>query len=203
MNALIMPKAIAVWLIDNTALTFKQIADFTDLHHLEVQAIADGDVAGNIVGTNPVLKGVLQQEELDKAEKDSDYLMKKSNSDVPQPKRRGAGPKYTPVTKRADKPDGIAYLIKNYPDFTDAMIIKLIGTTRNTIGKIRDRSHPRMSSIKPRDPVALGLCKRSEMDKMIEKAKAKAARAAKKASKAGAKAEEPEISEEEKKTVEA
>ena len=174
MTQMIMPKATAVWLIDNTTLTFNQIADFTGLHHLEIQAIADGEIANNIIGKSPVLKGLVTEDEIKKAEADETYSLTQTEADVPQPKRRGKGPKYTSVTKRADKPDGIAYLIKQYPELTDADIIRLIGTTRKTIGKIRDRSHYKISSIKPRDPVILGLCKRTEMDAALEKARKRA-----------------------------
>lgn len=177
----LMPKATAVWLVDNTLVTFKQVADFTGLHPLEVQAIADGDVAANILGKNPILRGLLSQKNVDAAAKDPDVPLVLLVSDMPQAQRRSKGPKYTAVTKRADKPNGIAYLVKNYPDITDAQIGRLIGTTKNTIQKIRDRTHASMSTISPQDPVQLGLCKRAEFEELLEKNRQAAERKAKKA----------------------
>ena len=165
----LMPKATAVWLVDNTLLTFDQIAAFTGLHALEVQAIADGDVAANIIGKNPVMRGLISQENLDKAQKDGKTELVLLVSDMPQVQRRAKGPKYTAVAKRADKPNGIAYLLKTYPDMTDGQIIRLIGTTKNTIEKIRNRTHANSSTIAPQDPIQLGLCKREELQAVVEK----------------------------------
>ena len=171
MADILMPKATAVWLIDNTALTFDQIADFCGLHHLEVKGIADGDVAENMRGVDPIAGGELEREEIKKAEADEGYRMRVAPSKIahiPQPKRKGA--RYTPVTRRADKPDAIAWLIRNHPEVTDAQIGKLIGTTKNTITNVRERTHWNAANIKPVDPVTLGLCSQIELDEVISKA---------------------------------
>ncbi|HTK85915.1 MAG TPA: DUF1013 domain-containing protein [Patescibacteria group bacterium] len=163
-NGLLMPKATAVWLVENTALSFEQIGDFTGLHAIEVQALADEEVGRGIVGRNPVEHGEVTQEELDKAGADTKYRMKMSRSDLPSVKLRAKGPKYTPVSKRGDKPDAIAYLLKHHPEITDAQICRLIGTTKPTIASVRDRSHPGAQSIKPKHPVDLGLCTYGELE---------------------------------------
>ncbi len=168
MADILMPKATAVWLIDNTTLTFDQIADFCGLHHLEVKGIADGDVAENMRGVDPIAGGELSREEIKQGEADSDYRMKVAPSKIahiPQPKRKGA--RYTPVARRADKPDAIAWFIRNHPEVTDAQIGKLIGTTKSTITNVRDRSHWNAQNIKPVDPVTLGLCTQIELDAII------------------------------------
>ncbi|MEO1285709.1 MAG: cell cycle transcriptional regulator TrcR, partial [Pseudomonadota bacterium] len=142
MADILMPKATAVWLIDNTALTFDQIAEFCGLHHLEVKGIADGDVAENMRGVDPIAGGELMREEITKAEADSNYRMEVAPSKIahiPQPKRKGA--RYTPVARRQDKPDAIAWFIRNHPEVTDAQIGKLIGTTKSTITNVRERTH--------------------------------------------------------------
>lgn len=170
MANILMPKATAVWLIDNTTLTFDQIADFCGLHHLEVKGIADGDVAENMRGVDPIAGGELSREEIKSGEADSDYRMKVAPSKIahiPQPKRKGA--RYTPVARRADKPDAIAWFIRNHPEVTDAQIGKLIGTTKSTITNVRDRSHWNAQNIKPVDPVTLGLCTQIELDAIIAK----------------------------------
>lgn len=170
MADILMPKATAVWLIDNTTLTFDQIADFCGLHHLEVKGIADGDVAENMRGVDPIAGGELSREEIKSGEADGDYRMKVAPSKIahiPQPKRKGA--RYTPVARRADKPDAIAWFIRNHPEVTDAQIGKLIGTTKSTITNVRDRSHWNAQNIKPVDPVTLGLCSQIELDAIIAK----------------------------------
>ena len=170
MADILMPKATAVWLIDNTALTFDQIAEFCGLHHLEVKGIADGDVAENMRGVDPIAGGELLREEISKGEADADYRMKVAPSKIahiPQPKRKGA--RYTPVARRADKPDAIAWFIRNHPEVTDAQIGKLIGTTKSTINNVRDRTHWNSQNIKPVDPVTLGLCSQIELDEVIAK----------------------------------
>lgn len=169
-QGLLMPKATAVWLVENTALTFEQIAGFTGLHYIEVQALADEDVGRGIVGRNPLDHGELVQEELDKAAKDQNYIMKVSKSDLPKVKIRAKGPKYTPVSKRGDKPDAIAYLLKHSPELTDSQIARLIGTTKPTINAVRDRTHPNSPNLRPRSPVDLGLCSYTELDNAINKA---------------------------------
>lgn len=165
----LMPKATAVWLIEKTALTFEQIADFCGMHPLEVQAIADGEVAQGIVGYNPVAHGQLSLEEIHRCEGDKERRLKLAPSSIPMPKKvRGA--RYTPVAKRNDRPDGIAFLLKNYPQLTDAQIAKLMGSTKDTIQKVRDRTHWNSPNIKPRDPVTIGLCSQTDLHLMVEAA---------------------------------
>lgn len=170
MADILMPKATAVWLIDNTTLTFDQIADFCGLHHLEVKGIADGDVAENMRGVDPIAGGELVRDEIKAGEANPDYRMEIAPSKIahiPQPKRKGA--RYTPVARRQDKPDAIAWFIRNHPEVTDAQIGKLIGTTKSTINNVRDRSHWNSQNIKPVDPVSLGLCSQIELDEIIAK----------------------------------
>jgi hypothetical protein len=166
----LMPKATAVWLVDKTTLSFDQIAEFCGLHKLEVQGIADGEVAQGINGLDPTLNGQLSAEEIARCEKDPRGRLKMIKSDLPQPVTRAKGPRYTPVSKRADKPDAIAYLIKNFPDLLDAQIARLLGTTKETIEKVRDRSHWNASNIKPNNPVLLGLCKQADLDAALKRA---------------------------------
>lgn len=166
---LLMPKASAVWLVENTPLTFEQIAEFTGLHPIEVQALADEEVGRGIVGRNPIEHNEVSKEELDKAidsslNGDASYRMKLAKSDLPSVKMRAKGPRYTPVTKRQDKPDAIAYILKHHPEVSDAQICKLVGTTKPTIQSIRDRTHPNSQNIKARHPVDCGLCTYAELD---------------------------------------
>ena len=171
MADILMPKATAVWLIDNTTLSFDQIADLCGLHHLEVKGIADGDVAENMRGVDPISGGELTREEIQKGEEDPDYRLKTAPSKIahiPQPKRKGA--RYTPVARRGDKPDAIAWFIRNHPEVTDPQISKLIGTTKATITNVRDKTHWNSQNIKPVDPVTLGLCSQIELDEVISKA---------------------------------
>lgn len=172
----LMPKATAVWLIDKTNLTFEQIADFCGLHKLEVQAIADGEVAAGIVGLDPILNRQLTSAEIKRCEDDPRARLKMQKSDLPQPVSRTKGPRYTPVSKRADKPDAIAFLVKNYPELLDAQIARLLGTTKDTIAKVRDRSHWNAANIKPHDPIVLGLCKKADLDAAVAKAQRRVAR---------------------------
>ena len=167
MTSLLMPKATAVWLIDNTTLTFEQIAEFCSLHVLEVQAIADGDVGHGILGFDPILNGQLTQEEIDKCCKDNSLFLKKSNSSLPEPKNKG--PKYIPLARRGDKPDAIAWIVKNHPEVKNNQISKLIGTTKDTIEKIRTRSHWNISNISAKHPVLLNLCTNEDLEKEIIK----------------------------------
>jgi len=165
-----MPKATAVWLVENTTLTFEQIAEYCGLHPLEIQGIADGDVATGIMGVDPVAGGQLTRENLDAAIKDASVLLVVRNSAAKYtqaPKTKG---RYTPVAHRQDKPDAIAWLVKNHPELTDSQIVKLIGTTKKTIGNIRDKSHWNNSNIRPRDPVLLGLCTQTDLHTMIARA---------------------------------
>ena len=168
----LMPHATATWLVDNTALSFEQIAQFCGLHILEVQAMAD-DLAGTkYTGRDPVHAGELTNEEIEKGQTDSSYRLKMHKAPVEV--SRTKGPRYTPVSKRQDKPDGIQWIIKNHPEVSDAQISKLIGTTRNTITAIRERSHWNISNIQAKDPVTLGLCSQRELDAMVAKAAKKA-----------------------------
>ena len=169
----LMPKATAVWLIENTKLTFEQIGAFTELHPLEVQAVADGEVAIGIVGRNPLLHGELTQAEIERCEADPAARLRMAPSAVPKTQIRTKGPRYTPLTKRQDKPDGISWLVRNHPELSDAQIGKLLGTTKNTIAAVRDRTHWNTSNIKPRHPVDLGLCTYTELNAALDKARAK------------------------------
>ncbi len=172
----LMAKATAVWLVDNTTITFKQIADFCGLHELEVQGIADGDVAAGVRGFDPIANNQLTQEEIEKAEKDPLHKLKlKFNAAaVGEEKRRG--PRYTPLSKRQDRPAAILWLVKFHPELTDGQISRLVGTTKPTIQAIRERTHWNINNIEPIDPVALGLCKQSELDAAVQKANAKKAK---------------------------
>jgi hypothetical protein len=172
----IMAKATAVWLVDNTTLTFKQIADFCGLHDLEVQGIADGEVAVGIKGFDPISNNQLDQDEIDRGlEKPSYKLQLKYNPSAEgETKRRG--PRYTPLSKRQDRPAAIAWLVKFHPELADAQISKLVGTTKPTIQAIRDRTHWNIGTIQPIDPVALGLCKQLELDMAVQKASDKKAK---------------------------
>lgn len=167
---LLMPKATAVWLIDNTILTFSQIATFTGLTEIEIEALANEDIGKGLVGRNPVEHKEITQGELDRCIQDPSAQLQRSKSNLPAVKIRSKGPKYTPVSKRADKPNAVAYILKHFPDITDAQIVKLIGTTKTTITAIRERTHADMSNITPRHPVDLGLCSYKEFDVVYEKA---------------------------------
>ena len=168
----LMPHATASWLVDNTALSFEQIAEFCVLHILEVQAIADDTAATKLTGRDPVRAHELAMEEIERGQADPEYRLVMSEG--PEQIRRTKGPRYTPVSKRQDKPDGIAWLLKNHPEISDAQIGKLIGTTRNTINAIRDRTHWNISEITPKDPVTVGLCSQRELDAIVAKAAKKA-----------------------------
>ncbi len=176
MNKPIMAKATAVWLVDNTTITFKQVADFCGLHELEVQGIADGDVATGVKGFDPIANNQLTQDEIDAAEKDPLHKLKlKFNAAaVGEEKRRG--PRYTPLSKRQDRPAAILWLVKFHPELSDGQISKLVGTTKPTIQSIRERTHWNISNIQPVDPVALGLTKQSELDAAVQKANEKKAK---------------------------
>jgi len=164
----LMPHATATWLVDNTALSFEQIAEFCGLHILEVQAMADDLAGSKYTGRDPVHAGELTQAEIEKGQADTAYSLKMHKAPVEV--TRTKGPRYTPVSKRQDKPDGIAWILRNHPEVSDAQIGKLIGTTRNTIGAIRDRSHWNIQNIQAKDPVTLGLCSQRELDAMVAKA---------------------------------
>ena len=169
MNLPLMPKATAVWLIEKTALTFTQIADFCGMHPLEVQAIADGEVAQGINGYDPVANGQVTADNIRRCEADPDSRLKLAANALPVPKR-GRGSRYTPVAKRNDRPDGIAYLLRNFAQLTEAQVGKLLGTTKETIQKVRDKTHWNSSNIKPRDPVILGLCSQTDLNAAVSAA---------------------------------
>lgn len=170
-RAPLMPKATAVWLVENTALTFRQIADFAGLHELEVKGIADGDVAQGIKGLDPVTGGQLTREEIEKGEKDAEYRLRLLEPKVNIAIQKSTkGPRYTPVSKRGDRPDAIAWLLRYHPELPDSQIMKLVGTTKTTIAAIRDRTHWNAPNIKPVDPVSLGLCSQIDLDFAVQKA---------------------------------
>jgi hypothetical protein len=169
----LMPKATAVWLVENTALTFQQIAEFCGLHELEVQAIADEEIVSGMSGLDPILNGQLTKEEIDRCQQDPQARLELKVADIPLPVQRAKGARYTPIAKRQDKPDGIAWLLKFHPELTDAQISKLLGTTKSTIGAVRDRTHWNTSNIRARDPVDLGLCSYTDLHAAVEKARAR------------------------------
>jgi hypothetical protein len=178
MAKILMPKATAVWLIDNTTLTFEQIADFCELHPLEVKGIADGEVAENMRGADPVASGELTREEIAKGEADKTYRLRQpapKHAEIPQAKKKGA--RFTPVSRRKDRPDAIAWFLRHHPEVTDAQISRLIGTTKSTIESVRSRQHWNAQNLKPVDPVTLGLCSQIELDAIVSKAAAKRAQA--------------------------
>ncbi len=172
----LMPIATAVWLIDNTSLTFDQVADFCGLHPLQVKGIADGDVGSGVRGIDPVSTHQLAREEIEKAEKDPAYHLKISRPKTMVAERARKSPRYTPVSKRQNRPDAIAWLVRNHPEVSDAQISKLLGTTKSTITSVRDRSHWNTANLQPRDPVGLGLCSQIDLDAVVRKAAAKRAK---------------------------
>jgi hypothetical protein len=173
MAAPLMPKATAVWLVENTSLTFEQIADFCELHPLEIQAIADGEVANQMQGLDPVANGQTTADEIDRCQADPEARLKLSPQALPPQLVKHKGPRYTPVAKRQDKPDAIAFLLKSHPELSDGQISKLIGTTKPTIAAVRDRTHWNSPNIKPRHPVELGLCTFAELERALNQARAR------------------------------
>ena len=176
----LMPKATAVWMVEHTTLSFDQIAEFCGLHKLEIQAIADGEVAVSIVGLDPVFNQQLTQDEIKRCEADPSARLRMTKSDLPRPITRTKGARYTPVSKRGEKPDAILYLTKNYPDLLDAQIARLLGTTKETISKVRERTHWNTTNIKPQNPVLLGLTKQADLDAAIKRAERRVIRENKK-----------------------
>jgi hypothetical protein len=172
----IMAKATAVWLVDNTTLTFKQIADFCGLHDLEVQGIADGEVAVGIKGFDPISNNQLDQDEINRGLEKPSYKVQLKYNPSAEGETKRRGPRYTPLSKRQDRPAAIAWLVKFHPELADAQISKLVGTTKPTIQAIRDRTHWNIGTIQPIDPVALGLCKQLELDMAVQKASDKKAK---------------------------
>ena len=169
-NTLLMPKATAVWLVDNTALTFEQIAQFCTLHPLEVKAIADGELAQGIKGMDPVITGQLGRDEIAKGEADPRYRLKLSEPKVRVPESKRKGPRYTPLSKRQDRPNAILWLVRNHPELKDAQISRLVGTTKSTIEQIRERKHWNSANLVPMDPVTLGLCSQIDLDMEVQRA---------------------------------
>ena len=167
---LLMPKATAVWLVDNTALSFDQIAAFCGLHPLEVQGVADGDVASGIMGVNPIQNGQLTRDEIEKAEADPNYRMKMSDPKVRVPTAKRKGPRYTPISRRNERPGAIKWLIRNHPELKDAQIMRLVGTTKSTIDSVREGSHWNTANITAMDPVTLGLCSQIDPDLEVKRA---------------------------------
>ena len=174
MSLPLMPKATAVWLIEKTALTFTQIADFCGMHPLEVQAIADGEVAQGIVGYDPVSNQQVTDEDIKRCEKSPDARLKLMAPANPSKIKRGA--RYTPVAKRNDRPDAIAFVLRNFPQLSEAQVIKLLGTTKDTIQKVRERTHWNSTNITPRDPVILGLCSQTDLNASVAVANERLAR---------------------------
>lgn len=168
-STLLMPKASAVWLIEKTTLTFRQIADFVGLTEIEIEALANEDIGRGLVGRNPIENNELTKEELERCEKDPSASLKQSRHTLPTVKQRAKGPRYTPVSKRGDKPDAIAYILKQNPEISEAQICKLVGTTKPTIASVRDRTHPNAPNLRPRHPAELGLCTYTEYEKASDK----------------------------------
>jgi hypothetical protein len=166
----LMPKATAVWLVENTSLSFEQIADFCKLHPLEVKAIADGEAAQTIKGLDPVLTGQLTREDLDRAEANPKYRLHMADPKVRVPMAKRKGPRYTPVSRRQDRPNAILWLLRNHPELKDAQIMRLVGTTKPTIEAIKNRTHWNANNLQPMDPVSLGLCSQIDLDFEVERA---------------------------------
>ena len=173
MTDVLMPKATAVWLVDNTTLTFDQIASFCNLHALEVQGIADGEVAAGIKGLDPIATGQLTQDEIDRCTRDAMQRLRRSDARLRETQRRSKGPRYTPLSRRQDRPNAIAWLVRYHPELTDAQVSKLVGTTKQTISAVRDRTHWNISNITPQDPVTLGLSSQTDLDSAVQKAQDK------------------------------
>lgn len=171
MSKPLMPKATAIWLIENTTLTFNQIANFVGFHELEIQAIADGEVSVGVLSRNPIENGELSAEEIKRCENNKDKELKLLKTDIPQPNTKTKGAKYTPLSKRADKPNGISWILKNLPNLPDSKTCRLIGTTKNTIKSIRERSHWNSQNIRAQNPFELGFCSKEELEKLFEKYK--------------------------------
>ncbi len=172
----LMPIATAVWLIDNTSMTFDQIADFCGLHPLQVKGIADGDVGAGVRGIDPIATHQLTRDEIEKAQEDENYRLRLSRPKTAVPDRPKKGPRYTPISKRQNRPDAILWMVRNHPEISDAQIGKLLGTTKTTIQSVRDRSHWNSQNLEPKDPVGLGLCTQIDLDAVVRKAAAKRAK---------------------------
>ena len=171
-QAPLMPKATAVWLVENTSLSFEQIADFCKLHPLEVKGIADGEVAAGIKGLDPIGTSQLTREEIEAGEADPNHRLKMAEAKVklPEVKRTTKGPRYTPLSRRQDRPNAILWLLRNHPELKDSQVIRLVGTTKSTIQQIRERTHWNSASLQPMDPVTLGLCSQIDLDFEVQRA---------------------------------
>ena len=176
----LMPKATAVWLVENTSLSFKQIADFCNLHEIEIQGIADGEVAKGIKAYNPIISGQLTREEIELSSKDEDRPLKLLIKEIEISKKERKKPKYTPLSKRQDRPDAILWLVKNYSELLDTQIAKLIGTTKNTVISIKKRTYWNFNNLSPKDPIAINLCSQLDLENALEKAKRRIVREEKK-----------------------
>ena len=177
----LMPKATAIWLVENTALTFKQIADFCGMHELEIKGIADGEVGIGIKGLNPISTNQLTKEEIDKAANDPEHSLELIQNEITiQTERDPKQKKYTPLSKRQERPDAISWLLRNHPELKDSQVAKLVGSTKNMVVSIKNKTNWNMSNIRPQDPVGLGLCKQVDLDDALEKAERSQKRAAKK-----------------------
>ena len=181
MNLPLMPKATAIWLVENTSLTFKQIANFCGMHELEIKGIADGEVGAGIKGLNPITNNQLTKEEIERCSDDSDsdlqIIENEISAKTEQSKKKK---KYTPLSKRQDRPDAVYWLIRNHPELKDSQVARLVGSTKSTIDAIRNRTHWNMANIRPQDPIGLGLCRQIELDEAIAKAERSIQRAQKK-----------------------
>ena len=174
-NAPLMPKATAVWLVENTSLTFDQIADFCKLHPLEVKGIADGEVAAGIKGHDPITSNQLTRDEIARGEANAAYRLQLARSKVSLPEvKKPRGPRYTPLSRRQDRPNAILWLVRNHPELKDAQIMRLVGTTKATLQAVRERTHWNSASLAPMDPVTLGLCSQRELDAIVSRAAKKA-----------------------------
>ena len=177
----LMPKATAIWLVENTALTFKQIADFCGMHELEIKGIADGEVGMGIKGLNPISTNQLTKEEIEKAANDPEHSLELIQNEITiQTERDPKQKKYTPLSKRQERPDAISWLLRNHPELKDSQVAKLVGSTKNMVVSIKNKTNWNMSNIRPQDPVGLGLCKQIDLDEALEKAERSQKRAAKK-----------------------
>ena len=194
MSRPLMPKATAVWLVENTSLTFEQIAEFCGLHPLEVKAIADGDVAAGIRGLDPIGAGILTREEIERCQRDPEARLRMARTiadEIKLPRRKG--PRYTPLSKRQERPDAIAWLLRHHPELSDKQICRLLGTTKATVQAVRERTHWKSAEIRPRDPVLLGLCTQTELDEAVALALEEKRQAEAQAEQAGRQKETEEV----------
>jgi hypothetical protein len=177
----LMPKATAIWLVDNTSLSFRQIGDFCGMHELEIKGIADGEVGVGINGLNPITSGQLTKDEIDRCADNEDESLKIIENEISEKTEQSKKKKkYTPLSKRQDRPDAVYWLIRNHPELKDSQVARLVGSTKNTIDAIRKRTHWNMANIRPQDPIGLGICRQVELDEALAKAERSMKRAQKK-----------------------